>query len=544
MNKRHLAPVASVLAASALLLTACGGGGGSTSAKEPDLDISDRYTPDASTPAWQLDTEEEITELTWYVNADWWNDSWGEDLVTKKMQEDLKVKIKFLKGDDTKLNTMFASGDLPCMVTIFDSTSKVATGAASWAYSLDELAEKYDPYWFEVASEDTLNWHRLDDGQVYGYPSYSNTQADYDEGLIPSGTAFLIQKDIYEALGEPKFDTPEDFRASMQLIKEKYPQNIPFGFNAMSSGTGSLGGSLQDYLGVPLEDETGGFYNRNLDDGYLVWIETLRQVHADGGISDDSFADDGTAFEEKMQTGRYATMFLSGLAQASTYLQMWKTASPDSEYIAVQGPASVEGYEPTLDQSGITGWMQNFISKKCSDPAKAMQVFTYLQSDYGQMLTTFGIEGETYQVLHDGSIELLPEVMDMKANDTDRFNKEYRLSQFIFFGHDRYNAMGADSMQIPATIQPMDWGREYLHPHFILENTDPDTGTAEARNLATINPTWATTLVSMLRAKSDSKSQEVLDSYIAFLNQNGWDAIVEVKTEKMERNRETLGIDS
>ena len=48
-----------------------------------DVDISERYNLDKNTPAWQLDNKEEVTELTWYVNADWWNDEWGNDVVTK-----------------------------------------------------------------------------------------------------------------------------------------------------------------------------------------------------------------------------------------------------------------------------------------------------------------------------------------------------------------------------------------------------------------------------------------------------------------------------
>ena len=70
-----------LLAGSAFLLAACG----NNSSEEIVADSAeDRYELDATTPAWQLDTKEEVTELTWYVNADWWNDSWGEDIVTEK----------------------------------------------------------------------------------------------------------------------------------------------------------------------------------------------------------------------------------------------------------------------------------------------------------------------------------------------------------------------------------------------------------------------------------------------------------------------------
>ena len=67
----------------------------------------------------------------------------------------------------------------------------------------------------------------------------------------------------------------------------------------------------QDFIGVPLE-ENGGFYNRNLDEDYLTWVKAFNTVYRDGAISDDSFADDGTAFEEKVKAGKYATIMLDG----------------------------------------------------------------------------------------------------------------------------------------------------------------------------------------------------------------------------------------
>ncbi|MBE0618272.1 MAG: sugar ABC transporter substrate-binding protein, partial [Proteobacteria bacterium] len=299
--------------------------------------------------------------------------------------------------------------------------------------------------------------------------------------------------------------------------------------------------ALQDYLGVPLQNADGSFYDRNLDADYLSWIGTLRQAHEAGYIPDDAFADDGTVFEEKIKTGRYATIFLNGLAQMGGAMQTWLTAHPDSEYIAVQGPASTVGNKPTLNQSGITGWMVNYISKKAKDPVKAMQVFTYLQSEYGQMLTTFGIEGETFTWTPDRKVLLLPDAAKMKSDDNERFKQEYRLQEFIFFGHDRYKALSDPSMLVKATVQPMEWGAKYLVPHFILERADPASGTVEARNLTAINAQWSTTLVSMIRG-SQADEQTTLQAYKDFLAANGWDAIVKVRTENMAQARKLFGI--
>ncbi|WP_339784067.1 sugar ABC transporter substrate-binding protein [Paenibacillus sp. FSL R7-0313] len=538
-GKKGIKLLATLLTA-VLMITGCSGGSGGSS-EGNWVSIEDRYTVDPEKPAWQLDKKEEATDLTWYVNADWWNTDFGKDIVTKKIKEDLNINIKFITGDDTKLNTFFAGGDMPDLLTVFDSNSPVVQKAATWAMPLNDLAEKYDPYFNKVAAADTLNWFQLADGKTYGYPNYSNTQEDYDSGNIPAKTAFIIRKDVYEALGSPVIGTPEEFQRVMKRIKQEFPALIPFGFNSIGEGTGSLGDTLQDFIGVPLETESGEFYDRNLDEDYLTWLKTLNTVYRDGNISDDSFADDGTAFEEKVKSGKYATMLLDGTPQQGGNLQIYMSANPGKEYIAIDGPQSTKGNAPTLNQSGITGWMINFISKDCKDPAKAIQIFTYLLSEEGQTLMNYGIEGETYQTKADGSVELLPAVKDLQLNNADQFKKDYRMGEFMFFGHDRHKALSADAF--PEAIKQMqEWGKGKLKPHFILENISPDQGTPEARALSAINTKWNTTLVSMVRSKDDASYDNALASYKSFLGENRWEEIVKVRSEKMKLNKEKLGI--
>ncbi|KAJ3197822.1 sugar ABC transporter substrate-binding protein [Paenibacillus sp. FSL R5-0517] len=538
-GKKGITLFATLLAA-VIMITGCSGGSGGSS-EGNWVSIEDRYTVDPEKPAWQLDKKEEATDLTWYVNADWWNTDFGKDIVTKKIKEDLNINIKFITGDDTKLNTFFAGGDMPDLLTVFDSNSPVVQKAATWAMPLNDLAEKYDPYFNKVAAADTLNWFQLADGKTYGYPNYSNTQEDYDSGNIPAKTAFIIRKDVYEALGSPVIGTPEEFQSVMKRIKQEFPALIPFGFNSIGEGTGSLGDTLQDFIGVPLETESGEFYDRNLDEDYLTWLKTLNTVYRDGNISDDSFADDGTAFEEKVKSGKYATMLLDGTPQQGGNLQIYMSANPGKEYIAIDGPQSTKGNAPTLNQSGITGWMINYISKDCKDPAKAIQIFTYLLSEEGQTLMNYGIEGETFQTKADGSVELLPAVKDMQLNNADQFKKDYRMGEFMFFGHDRHKALSADAF--PEAIKQMqEWGKGKLKPHFILENISPDQGTPEARALSAINTKWNTTLVSMVRSKDDASYDNALAAYKSFLGENRWEEIVKVRSEKMKLNKEKLGI--
>lgn len=517
------------------LLAGCGGGGGNSASELPEL--GDRYTLDANTPAYKLDTQES-SKLTWYVNADWWNTDWGTDTVTKKIQEDLGLEVEFITGDDTKLNTLFAGETLPDIITIFDSGSSVANSAADWAWSLNDLADKYDPYFYQVAKPDTLNWFRLSDGKTYGYPGYSNSAADYASGQLYATTAFVIRKDVYEALGKPSMKTPEEFLDTLNKIKEQFPDLIPFGSNSMTSSEGSLGADFMNYLGVPIENEDGTWYDRVMDEDYQAWLKVLNQAYRNGCISDDNFSDDGTAHEEKVASGRYATIFIGGTPQRSGFLQTWYSTNPDAQYIAIDGPASTLGRTPTLSQAGLSGWTISYITKQCKDPITAIKTFTYLLTDEAGMLCTYGVEGETYKINDEGLYELLPEVAAMRDNESEKYKKVYRLGEFLIFGHDRYASFRADPT--PSMVQINEWGKDKLKPQFILENITPDQGTAEARALSAINTNWYTTLVAMIRSKDDASFDQTLEDFKAFRASNSWDDIVEIYNEKVAANREKL----
>ena len=530
------------LASAVLALGACGSKKDeSTAEKKVDLpSIEDRYKPDENTPAWKLDTKKEATKLTWYVNADWWNTEFGKDMVTKKVKEDLNVDIKFITGDDTKLNTYFAGGDMPDIVTIFDSNSQVARKANSWALPLQDLAKKYDPYFNKVARQETLNWYKLSDGKSYGYPDYYNTQQDFDSGDIFARDAFIIRKDVYEAIGKPDFTTPEGFVAGMKKIKAQFPDLIPFGFNDFAkdgSSNGSMDSVVQDMLGVPYTKD-GKYYDRNLDSDYIKWVKAFRQVHQDGNISDDTFTDDGDKFKEKLQTGKYGAVMIGSFVNQGIPLQTFKAANPDSEYIAIDGIQSTQGNKATLTQAGISGWMINYIGKNCKDPAKAMQVFTYLLSDEGEMLTNFGIEGQTYTKEGD-KVKWTDEARKIQQDDPEKWQLEYRMGEFIQFGHDRFKAMNDDSY-VDAVKQMQQWGEGKLTSQFLTENIGPDAGSQEARALSAIQTNWSTTLVGMLRAKDDKELDGLLNKYEDFQKDNKINDVNKVRNDKIEENKKKL----
>ncbi|MDO5143968.1 MAG: extracellular solute-binding protein [bacterium] len=500
------------------------------------------------TPAWQKNNAEPI-ELTWYVNATWWDPSYGQDIVTKKIQADTNITINFMIGDDNNLNTLFAGGDLPDMITLFDSTSLAATSANNWALPLQKLADEYDPYFYQVAAEDTLNWLRLSDGYTYGYPGYSGSERDFDPeyyDIVYPQQAYLMRKDVYEALGEPDMSTPEAFLDTLGKIAEQYPGLTPLGFNAMADSEGALGARFQNLLGVPMLNEDGTWYDRQMDEEYLDWLRVLNQAYRAGYINDDSFSDDGVAFSEKVQIGKYAFIIASGVVNMNPDLQAIYTNDPDAAYVAVEGPASKTGRTPIYSNAGVGGWTITFITNACKDSERAIGLMSYLISDYGEIITFFGIEGETYYIDENGKYILTDEVKEVKNNDPMRYRTEYRMTNFYLFGHDRYNTMGENPTSMDQIYQFGSdkihaAGLDYIRQQFMLSSINPDANTMESRYLNNITTNWNTTLVSMIRAGSEDDFNTTLNNYKSFRDFNGFEDVVKIYNEKIQQNRVKLG---
>ncbi len=543
MKKSKMIGIAAVSLSAGLLLAACSSSNASGSSDSSGGVPSGVKLPAArvkatsSAPAWKQDTKKAKT-LTWFVDQTWWNVNWGQDAVTKQIEKELNIKINFVVGDDTKLNTYFAGGNLPDIITNDSMTNQAAQTANKWALPLQTLASKYDPYFNTVASSQTLDWYKLSNGYSYGYPGFSNTSADYSSGNIKPEEGFVIQKSIYDALGQPKMDTPADFVKVEKEIKAKYPKDITMGFTDLAT-------TVQDLAGVPYYKD-GKYYDRNTDSGYLTWLDAIRQVHQAGGISDNDFSNNAsTLFQQNLSSGKYATAIVGGAINQAASLQQWNSAHPADQYIVVNAITPLNGLKPDLSQAGISGWLGNYITKDCKDPEAAIELFTYLLSEEGQITTTYGVEGQTYTKDSSGQIKIMPAIKDLTTNNPTKAAQEYGMpDQFALFGHDKYKALDPTDSYSPALTTFFDWGKGLLTPEFPTENVAPKTGTIQATNYLAIQNNWTTENIALVRATSESQFNSIVSQYKSFQNSHGWSAIQSSLNSQVQANLKKLNMSS
>ena len=534
-----------LFAAAALMLSlaSCGGKKSAVSGTLPGTEKE---------PGWKMNAASPIT-FDWYINFSWFSRHWGDSKVSKYITEKTGVNLNFIVpagNESEKLNTMIAGDALPDLITLGWYEGQVPMMIDSdLVEPLDELAKEYDPYFFNVASHEKLNWYTQEDGHVYGYPNASFTPEDYVKykGKIVSNETFLVRKDMYEALGKPDMTTPEGFLKALRAAKKKFPKAgelplIPFGTAEFSdTGNSQLQTTLAHFLAINPE-EKGKYQDVNLgyseNPEYVRWLKALRQAHEEGLIPTDIFVDKRSQIEEKAAQGRYFCMLYQNWDMQASQNALYGK-DPESIYIAVDGPKNSRGDDPVLAGGSIAGWTITLISKKCRDKARAIQFLTYLISDEGQMDLNFGIPGQTYNMV-DGLPVLTPEMKALDANDKNKQETDIGIQFTYWMLMDTAWQAQWGVEYAPSLEQPQLWTSPYVHSYAIYDGLTLPVGSDEDIIYQDIQRRWGKTLSNLIRAKSEYEFDEILNEFNAYKNERGIGKIQALQTELMNKNKAKL----
>ncbi|MCR5031375.1 MAG: extracellular solute-binding protein [Lachnospiraceae bacterium] len=541
MKRNKLSLYSVLLLMLALTLTGCGKDNtGEENAKQEDLTI----------PAWERYASEDPVTLSWYVNYSWFVTGWGENLVSKTITEETGVYVEFvtpLGNEENKLDILIASDTLPDLITLgWWEPEYLEMIREDMVYSLNELADTYDLYFYEVADPDTVNWYTLSDGNIYGYPNSSYTPEDVaSHDNIPSNQTFLVRKDIYEAIGSPDMTTIDGFYNAVKKAAQMFPEIdgkplIPVGSHIFEvEGNVSFDQYLQNFLAIPFEKD-GEYYDRNTDPEYIAWLKMFRQLCEEGYLSNDIFVDQRTQTSEKLAEGRYFCLMYQRTDLADQEKILYAN-DPDSIYIAVDGPKNSRGDDPVLPTNGINGWTVTMISRKCEHPERAIALLDYLISEHGQKLTYLGVEGITYDMV-DGKPVLKDEVQKLLNTDREAYDALYGADSAYWMLQD--NVMQLDWQ--PELQEPLKQMAEWTYPYVrylgqydITIPEDTDVG----RDLMQIKTLWGTTIKKLLLAPTEEDFDRILREYVQQRKAIGYYEIVKEETRQMQENKRRLGLE-
>lgn len=502
----------------------------------------------ANEPAWKANANDKVS-FDWYVNYSWFVTSWGGNLVSDTITEETGVDINFVTphgNEEEKLNALISSDSLPDIITLgWWEPQYNQIIESDMVYALNELADRYDPYFYEVADAGVINWYTWANGNVYCYPNSSYTPKDLEEhDNIPSNQTFLVRKDIYEAIGSPDMTTIEGFYNAVKLAKEKFPETeggplIPVGSHVFDeTGCVSFDDYLMNFLAIPWEKD-GKYYDRYTDPEYIEWLKMFRRLSEEGYLSADIFVDTRTQMSEKIADGRYFCMLYQRTDLADQEKIIYEK-NPDSIYIAVDGPKNSRGDDPILPSTGITGWTVTLISKNCERPDRAIQFLSYLMSEHGQKMISLGVEGEMYTE-ENGTYIINDTVAEVLRTDRERYDA-------LYGADDTYWMLQNNVMQLewaPETEEPLKQLAEWTYPYTTYlgqyEIRQPQDESVSAK-YTNFNRLWSNTIKDLLLAPSEQDFDAVLQDFIAKRTAMGYEEVLAEETRQMNENKAKLGL--
>lgn len=504
-----------------------------------------------SAPAWQrLAQEKEPVTLDWYINYSWYATPWGGNVVSDAITEETGVSVNFITpiGNATeKLNSLIASDTLPDLITLGwweDALNEMIQ--KDMVYALNELADQYDMYFYEVADEDAVRWYTQEDGNVYCYPNSSTSPQDLEEhDNLTSNQTFLVRKDIYEALGEPDMTTQEGFKQAVRDAARLFPEVdgeplIPIGSQVFGNeGCVSFDSYLMNFLAVPWEKD-GKYYDRYTDPEYLSWLNMFRELGTEGYLANDLFVDTRTQMEEKLAHGRYFCM----LYQYTDMLDQQKELAanhPERVYIAVDGPKNSKGDDPTLPTTGINGWTVTLISKNCKDPERAIAFLDYLISEHGQKMIYLGVEGVTYDMV-DGKAVLKPEVKALLDSDRVAYDAIYGADDAYWMLQDNIMQLQWKQPASEPVKQLEDWTCQYV-AYNAQYDCSPMMKSERYYEDVDITALWSRTLPALLLAPTEDAFNDLIAGYILQRDELGYEEVMEEKTRLMQESKKKLGME-
>lgn len=523
---------------------------GTETKTDEGTDENNGESEEASSGMGWKDNADDKVDFTWYLNFSWFPNQWGVDATSQYITEKTGVDIEFIvpAGNEAeKLNSMIATGTLPDIITLGWWESQVNTLIeGELVYALDELAEEYDAYFFEMADPSKLGWYEQADGHTYGYPNASYTPADYDKyDTIYSNETFLVRKDMYEAIGSPDMSTPEGFLQALRDAEAMFPEIndqplIPFGLHEFNeTGNSSLDNMLPHFLAVPKEVD-GKLYDYITDEDYQTWLKTFRTAYSEGLIADDVFIDKRVQMEEKIAQGRYFSMLYQG-QDALAPIKALYAEDPETTYIAVDGPKNMNGDDPTLPATGVAGWTLTMISKNCENPDRAIQFFSYMMSEEGQHDIYLGAPG-TYETV-DGKEVFTEDAMTLMNTDRAAFDQKYGAENTFWMFMD----LAMQSQWNPEMTEPVKQFKEWTSPYVTWMGTFDDINPPGDSDLGAENSLignkWGQTLPQLILAKTDAEFDDLMNDYLTYRDEHSYAEIVQFQQDKVDLNKEKLGID-
>jgi putative aldouronate transport system substrate-binding protein len=339
---------------------------------------------------------------------------WKEMLVFKEYEAITHIHIEWDTVPDNifdeKRNIALAGDRLPDAFyrAKLSASDEVNYGTKGVFIPLNELIDRYGPNIKAVFTQypEVKRSITAPDGNIYTLPQIANY-------LAPRiNQKPWINKKWLDALQLPMPTTTDDYYRVLKAFKEQDPNRngsadeIPWsGTRDLTILTGLRGawglgttGGRNRYFDLDPEGQVR-FYPA--DPKYKEFLEYLAKLYKEGLIDRDVFTADKAQFEWKTRKGLVGSLHSNNATGVGPEYYADYVGMP-----ALQGPHGDRLYSQVLPMLQVQGTFA--ITKSNLYPEATMRWVDYFYSEEGSKFFRMGIEGQTYDVLPDGTIQYKP----------------------------------------------------------------------------------------------------------------------------------------
>ncbi len=539
-----------------LLLYGCKAGNTGNSSNGSDLGKLSAFTKitDAGTPSWEQDNSEFTFE--WFLNVPWmtWPTN-GYDLVSQKLKEITGATIKFRVAsteDNTELSTMISSGQLPDVISVqasYTQTSQLADQNYLWA--IDDLMELFAPSMksrFLEQQKDVHDWFMRADGKLYGIPNISYPNYYMKNLDIASNGGFMVREDWYYEVAAQGIDmtTPSGMIAGCKYIAGKYKSAIPIQLDQFTQNGNHSLIWLAQYFAVPFETKDGNYNYLLTDPKYEECITFLNRCYTEKLINSTNFSVNRDAITRNIASQNVFVSMVTPQDYINSFVSCYNN---DVTYIPIV-LRNAAGDDPVLQDLSGKGYLLSMITKQADRPDKIIKVFDYLSSEEGQLLTQYGVEGETWEWEDESKtrIKWTEEYLKKyEAEDTGSYGLKYcnMLINQAFAekvaprGTAGKRASDIYISNLKRSLCPYSYD---YSPSFLIHDTADNKYFAFLQKSDIVTKLWARYLPDILRTDSETAAIKKFKETIQLMKERGLDDVISFSAKSYQTAKNVSGI--
>ncbi len=334
-----------------------------------------------------------------------------------------------------------------------------------------------------------------EDGSLYFLPVYIPAQHD--------PYTFLYRKDIFEANNLTFPTNQEEFVATLRKLKELYPDSYPFVIRNMTGNMqtiqsmGHLWGASHVNVGIAntvfTQDENGNFFSAQIGSEYKEMAQFLNSLMQEGLMHPSCATMDTPTWYESFAS---ATSFIT-FDKTDRMPAITKTGkSLDANFeIMAAAPFNFGTYAATAETVTTSfalgiggGYSMWYAVGNNKNKENTLAYLDWMCSEEAQIMTNWGVEGESYTVDENGNKQFIQAFLDQHGGiqNAGLYTPVLTVTRMI----DAYKAAQTENEEASLSM-----GLQYV------EKADPQHLVEYTEDEQFIYDTYATALYNYLQAE-------------------------------------------